>query len=322
MKRTRTAVIGAGYFGSLHAAKHAELAEAELVAVCDTDPARAGALATKLGVRAVTDLSELIGQVDAVSVAVPTNAHFDTARTCLEAGIHVLIEKPISNTLEEADALSRLAADRKLVLQVGHLERFNPVVQGLAKILDRPRYIECQRISAFKPRGTDVNVVLDMMIHDIDLVLKIVGAPLDRIDAVGAPVLSEADDIVNARLQFANGCTATVTASRVSWKRHRTMRIFQQDGYIMVDLSEAKLTFIRKTRGRDGQPELYQEEQQFETGDPLKLEIQSFLDSVGNGRPPAVSGPEGRAALAAALDITHQLADWRRRFEGGDAAAN
>jgi predicted dehydrogenase len=315
MRRYRTAVIGAGYFGSLHAAKHAEIDEAELVAVCDVDRERAEAMATRHGAEPVLDYRALFGRVDAVSVAVPTAAHYQVARDCLEAGVHVLIEKPISSTLDEADRLTALAAERRLVLQVGHLERFNPVIQALAAIVDRPRFIECQRISAFKLRGTDVNVVLDMMIHDIDLVLKIVGSPLERIDAVGVPVLSDADDIANARLQFTNGCTATVTASRVSWKRHRSLRLFQADAYVVVDMTDSRLTVIRRTTDRNGQPDLQHDEQQFEAGDPLKAEIQSFLASVGQGTPPAVSGAEGRAALAAALEITRQLSAWRERFQ-------
>jgi predicted dehydrogenase len=316
-ERLRTAVIGAGYFGALHAAKHAALPQADLVAVCDRDGSRAATVAEKLGAAAATDVAEIIGRVDAVSVATSTPAHFEVARRCLEAGIHCLIEKPITTTVAEADALVALAAERGLVLQVGHVERFNAVVQGIETMLDRPRYIECQRISAFRPRGTDVNVVLDMMIHDIDLVLKLVGSAIVRIDAVGVPVLTEADDIANVRLQFASGCTATITASRVSWKRHRTMRIFQQDGYIMADLNDAKLTIITKRPGRAGQPELFQEERQFEPGDPLKAEIGSFLDSIRAARPPAVDGADGRAALAAAIEIMAQLASWRDRFSDG-----
>jgi predicted dehydrogenase len=303
-------VIGAGYFGSHHARKYAALDRADLVAVCDVSEANAKRLSQEVDCEAVTDFRNLIGRVDAVSIATPTAAHFDVASEFMKAGVHVLVEKPLCSSLEQADRLIELAKEYEVTLQVGHLERFNPAVSALEGQVKRPGYIECQRISPFRGRGTDVNVVLDMMIHDIDLVLSLVKAPIEWIDAVGVPVLSQEDDIASARIRFKNGCVATFTASRVSWKTHRSMRTFQADSYLVADLNEAKVSIIHKNTNADGQPELSQEEKNYDGGDPLMLEVASFADTVLSGGMPRVSGRDGREALAAALQITHQVAEW------------
>src|SRR5258708_36217551 len=212
----RTAVIGVGHFGRLHAEKYAGLSGSKLVAVADENPARAAEIAGAFGVDAVEDYRQLFGRVDAVSIAVPTAQHHPVARSCLEAGLHCLVEKPISESLPQADELIRLARERRLILQVGHLERFSAARAALEGKIQEPLFVECNRIAPFKPRGTDVSVILDLMIHDIDLILELVKAPIVELDAVGVPVLGDHEDIANARLVFANGCVANVTASRIS----------------------------------------------------------------------------------------------------------
>jgi predicted dehydrogenase len=306
-------VVGAGYFGKVHAAKYAEVGRGKLVAICDIDRERSESCAAQHGAQAYLDYRDLFGKVDAVSIAVPTQAHFEVAREFLRQGIHVLLEKPISSTLAEADELIRIAKDQRVVLQVGHLERYNPAVQSMAKVLRRPRYIECQRISPFKARGTDTNVVLDMMIHDIDLVLNIVKAPVQQIDAIGVPVLSDAEDIANARIRFADGCVAMITSSRVSWKTERTMRIFQPDAYIVLDLHASKLAVMRRVPGggEGSMPELKQEEQLFQPVDNLRREIESFLSAIESSSEPLVTATDARRALEAALVISQQLQAWR-----------
>lgn len=309
MNRIRTAVIGVGYLGKFHAEKYAALPGCDLVAVVDTDPARAEEVAAGVGCRALTDYRELLGQVQAVSIVVPTQYHHAVAKAFLELGTHVLLEKPITVTLEEADDLIRVAQERQVVLQVGHLERFNPVLMALAGLLTKPGFIESVRIAPFKPRGTDVNVVLDLMIHDIDIIQHIVGSPVKQINSIGAPVFTEEEDIANARIQFENGCVANVTASRISLKSERRMRIFQPDAYLVVDFQNKKLAVFRKGEGEmfPGVPNVQMEEHNFEQGDALKSEIESFLDCIASGRPPMVSGEDGRRALATALMINKKL---------------
>jgi predicted dehydrogenase len=313
MKKLRVAVIGAGYFGARHAENLAAIEHADLVAVCDIDADRAAEVAASVGTEAISDHRSLFDRVDAVSVATPTASHRSIAGDFLARGISVLLEKPMSRTLEEADALIRLAEENGAVLQIGHLERFNAAVLRAGDLVDRPRFIDCRRIAQYRQRGTDISVVLDLMIHDIDLVLDLVKAPIDWIDAVGVPVLSDADDIANARIRFADGSVATITASRVSWKTERSIRIFQPNAYILIDLNDSKLVVTRKVDG-DGRSllsQLQQEEQKFESGGNLRRELESFLHSVETGTPPLVSGADGRRALAAALTITEQLLHWR-----------
>jgi predicted dehydrogenase len=306
----RTAVIGVGHFGRFHAEKYAKSRASTLVAVVDEDGGRAAETARRFGANALTDYRALFGKVDAVSVAVPTGAHFEVAGACLENGIHVLVEKPIAETLEQADALIALAERKGLALQIGHLQRFFLERIAIGRLIDRPLYIESTRIAPFKPRGTDVGVTLDLMIHDIDLILAMVKADVVSVDAVGAPVVSSEEDIVNTRLRFANGCVATVTASRVSLKTERKMRIFQRESYVSIDLHNRKLVSMRKGSGKSwfpGLPPIDREEHSFSEGDDLQAEIDSFLEACAGAHAPLVTGLDGRRALETAMRITASL---------------
>ncbi|MBM3535832.1 MAG: Gfo/Idh/MocA family oxidoreductase [Alphaproteobacteria bacterium] len=314
MDEVRVAVIGVGHFGRLHAEKLRGLPGARLVGVVDADRERGASVAGPLGVEAFTALEQVPGKVDAVSIAVPTRAHFDVASACLEAGIHCLIEKPIAETVEQAAALVRLAKERDRILQVGHLVRFDAAREAMTGVIDRPMFIECHRIAPFKPRGTDVSVILDLMIHDIDLVLDLVGQPIVDLDAVGVPVLGDNEDIANARLVFEGGCVANVTASRISMKSERTLRLFQKSGYGRVDFIKRKFTWIK--RGGpvvEGFPNFQIEERDLPETDPLRLEIASFVDCVRSGKPPLVDGEAGLRALEAALRITKALQHWAEK---------
>jgi predicted dehydrogenase len=306
MKKIKCAVIGVGYLGRFHAQKYAGLKNAELVGVCDLDDAKALEVAHQLGTKVVQNYHDLIGMVDAVSVVTPTQSHHAITKAFLENGVHVLVEKPITHTVAEAEELIAIAEAKKLVLQVGHVERFNAVVNALEKYLDRPRFIESLRLAPFQPRGIDVNVVLDLMIHDIDLIQYIVGSPIKKIHANGACVLSDQIDIANARIQFENHCVANVTASRASLKKQRKLRVFQHEMYISLDLQNKQLAIHRKGISElfPGIPEIIHEEQAFEQGDPLKDEIVAFLDAITHDKPPPVTGLDGKMALATAIQIT------------------
>lgn len=308
-ERIRTAVIGVGYLGQFHAEKYAQLPGSELVAVVDTDRARADEVAAKVGAVGCTDYRELLDKVDAVSIVVPTQYHFEVARAFLDKGVHVLLEKPITTTVAEADELIRLAEEKGAVLQVGHLERFNPAVMALDGLLTEPRFIESIRIAPFKPRGTDVNVVLDLMIHDIEIIQHVINSPIEQINSIGAPVFTDEEDIANARIQFANGCVANVTASRISLKSDRRMRIFQPDSYITVDFQKKSMAIFRKGEGEmfPGVPNVKMEEKAFEQVDALKEEISSFLECIRTGKEPAVTGRDGKRALETAILISKKL---------------
>jgi len=306
------AVIGAGHFGAYHAQKYAKLAGARLVAVVDADLARAQAVARPLGARAETELARVLPEIEAASVTVPTRAHFDVARACLEAGVHVLVEKPVAETLEQADRLIALAAAKRRVLQVGHLQRFFLERLELGRHMTRAIYIESTRIAPFKPRGTDVGVTLDLMIHDIDLILAMVRSEVTMVDAIGAPVVTKEEDIVNTRLRFANGCVATATASRVSLKTERKMRIFAPECYVSIDFVARKLVAMRKGSGRawlPGLPPIDREELSFGEGDDLAAEIASFVACVRDGAAPLVTGEDGRRALETAMRINRSIRD-------------
>ena len=306
MQPVRTAVIGVGYLGRFHAQKYAALPESQLVAVVDARPDARDKVAAEVGCRAVADYREILGVVDAVSIATTTPAHFPIAKECLERGVHVLVEKPITETPDQARALIETAARRGCILQVGHLERFNSAILALEGVLGTPRFIESHRLAPFKERGTDVNVVLDLMIHDIDLIQSLVGSPIVSIDAVGTSVFSRELDIANARIRYANGCVANTTASRVSMKMERKLRLFQDDAYVSIDLQQKVLTIVRKPPAgaavTPGQVSI--EERSFEQGDALRFEIEAFLRSICEGRPPVVSGEDGLRALETAIRIT------------------
>lgn len=304
-------MIGVGYLGRLHAQKYAALDGVNLVAVADADPQRARQVAAELGTRPVDDFRTLLaGEIHLASIVVPTERHFEVAQACLEGGVHVLVEKPMTETLAQAQALQALAERRGLTLQVGHLERFNPAFLAAREIVREPVFIESHRLAPFKPRGTDVAVTLDLMIHDIDLILDLVASPVTEVRASGAPVLTDEIDIGNARIEFANGCVANVTASRVSQKAMRKLRIFQPDAYVTVDTLEHRLTVARReprAGAGEGGPPIRVEERQFEKPDPLAAEIRDFVTCVREGRRPAVGGAEGRRALEVALAITRAM---------------
>jgi predicted dehydrogenase len=306
MQPVRTAVIGVGYLGRFHAQKYAALPESQLVAVVDARPDARDKVAAEFGCRAVADYRDILGEVDAVSISTTTPAHFPIAQECLERGVHVLVEKPITETPEQARALIETASRRGCILQVGHLERFNSAILALEGVLGTPRFIESHRLAPFKERGTDVNVVLDLMIHDIDLIQSLAGSPIVSIDAVGTSVFSQELDIANARIRYANGCVANTTASRVSMKMERKLRLFQDDAYVSIDLQQKVLTIVRKppagTAATPGQVSI--EERSFEQGDALRFEIEEFLRSIREGRPPVVSGADGLRALETAIRIT------------------
>ena len=306
MQPVRTAVIGVGYLGRFHAQKYAALPESQLVAVVDARPDARDKVAAEVGCRAVADYRDILGEVEAVSIATTTPAHFPIAQECLERGVHVLVEKPITETPEQARALIETASRRGRILQVGHLERFNSAILALEGVLGTPRFIESHRLAPFKERGTDVNVVLDLMIHDIDLIQSLVGSPIVSIDAVGTSVFSQELDIANARIRYANGCVANTTASRVSMKMERKLRLFQDDAYVSIDLQQKVLTIVRKPPAgaavTPGQVSI--EERSFEQGDALRFEIEAFLRSIREGRPPVVSGEDGLRALETAIRIT------------------
>ena len=308
MNKLKCAVVGAGYLGKFHAQKYAGLPDCELVAVIDVDEQLASEVARRYGAKAYTDYRRILNEVDAASIVVPTTRHHAVSKDFLEAGVHVLVEKPMTVTIAEADELIALAKARNLVLQVGHLERFNPAILGLDQG-EKPLFIESHRLSPFNPRANDVSVVLDLMIHDIDIILALVDSDLERIDASGTAVLTKGTDIANARLLFANGCVANVTASRISMKTERKMRMFRPDSYVSVDFQNRVLTKLSAGTKEmfPGVPEIVSEESVFEDGDALLAEIKHFSDCIRNGRKPLVSGEAGRRALATALKISSLL---------------
>jgi predicted dehydrogenase len=306
----RTAVVGVGYLGKFHAEKLAALPDCELVAVVDVDAATRERVAATCRTRAVRDYHELLGAVDAVCIAVPTPLHHAVAKDFLLHGAHVLVEKPVTTTVAEARELVTLADARGLVLQVGHLERFNPAITALRERVSSPRFIEAYRVAPFKERGLEVDVILDLMIHDIDIAQTLVGAPIERIAANGTSVFSDKPDIANARIQFATGCVANLTASRVSLKTERSLRLFQHDAYLSADLHAKRLKVYRMrspSGGEGGKPEVDVEEIVGGESDALRVEIEAFIASIRHGRPPAVSGHEGLRALATAIEIVDMV---------------
>jgi len=307
MTTLRTAVIGVGYLGKYHAEKFKTLPHSKLIAVCDVDAEKCLEIANQNQTEAVFDYKSLINRVDAVSIATPTPLHHEIGLFFLKHGVHVLMEKPIAATTEEADDLINTAKKNRAILQVGHLERFNCAIKAIEPSLKNPRFIESVRLAPFKLRGTDVNVILDLMIHDIDIIQYIVNSDIRWIAANGASVLSPFIDIANARIEFTNGCVANVTASRVSVKQERKLRVFQLDSYISMDLDKKKIQIQRKSSQEmfPGIPGISSEEKTFDQGDALKDEIEAFLDCIIHQKKPLVTGEEGKRALATAIKITH-----------------
>jgi predicted dehydrogenase len=303
------AVVGVGHFGRFHAEKIARSKNARLVAVADIDRRRAAEVARAVGCDAVSDFRDLYGKVDAVTIAVPTHAHYDVARAFMEAGVHVLVEKPVTDDLALADRLIEIARQKDLVFQVGHQMRFTGMVEAVLKRLHRPLFIESIRITPFRGRGTDVNVILDLMIHDIDLILALVDAPILSVDAAGAPVFSDSEDIASARLKFGNGCIANITASRISLKTERRTRIFQPDTYMAVDFDQHTIRTVSRTGRRmpPGLPPVEISEETYQEVDALESEIEAFASAVVDRKPPLVPGEAGREALKAAVMINESL---------------
>jgi predicted dehydrogenase len=304
-------VVGVGHVGRYHAEKYALSERAKLVAVADIDRNRAKEIGQTLGVTFVTDYRELFGRVRCVSIAVPTRLHYEISRDFLAAGIDVLVEKPVAATLDEARQLVALARGKTLVLQVGHLERFNPAIRRLEGVIQDPKFVECHRLAPFVERGTDVDVVLDLMIHDIDVIASLVRSPVDRLEAVGVPVLTDKPDIANARITFSNGCIANVTSSRVSVKRERKIRFFQTDAYISIDYDQRRAQVYRRPEKGARWLDIQGETVEIKDGDALADEIDSFLESVLTRRLPLVSGEEGLRALEIASMISERLSERR-----------
>jgi predicted dehydrogenase len=302
--KIKAGVIGVGYLGRFHAEKYAALPEVDLVGVADLNPERAREMAAALNTRAFTDYLEMLPLVEAVSVAVPTTSHFSVVQDCLEKDVQVLVEKPLAVTAPEAEALVDLARARGRLLMVGHLERFNSAMEELRAKVTRPAFIESHRLSFYKERGIDVDVVLDLMIHDLDHVLSLVASPVQEIRAAGVSVLTEKIDLANVRLEFADGCTANLTASRMSFKSMRKFRLFQPEAYLSVDFEARELTVASRKEGALGPiPGVVLETKRFPQEDVLFKEIANFVAAVQKREEPRVRGEDGQAALALALEI-------------------
>lgn len=299
------AVVGVGYLGRFHAQKYKALETVNLVGVCDASPEQAKKVAEELGVESFSDYKDLLGKVDAVTVAATTSAHYEIAKFFLSNGVHVNVEKPITATAKEAEELCDLAEKNKLKLQVGHVERFNPALVAAQEKLKTPIFIECHRLAPFKPRGVDVSVVLDLMIHDLDVILSLVKSEPKKIHAIGTPVLTPVVDIANARVEFENGCVANLTSSRVSTSAQRKFRVFQQDQYLSIDFGSGEVNLTTKLgdMSSEGELPLERESWSLEKGDALFTETEEFIKCIQNDTPPIVSGRDGLKALKLAEDI-------------------
>jgi predicted dehydrogenase len=303
MKTLRIGVVGVGHIGGNHARIYAEMRGAQFTAIYDIDETRAREIAAKFNVQAAHSLDEFSALVDAASVATPTHSHFNVGRALLGQGKHLLIEKPIAEKTSDAHELAHLAAEKGLVLQVGHVERFNPVLSALEQRLTHPRFIEAHRLSPYPNRSTDIGVVLDLMIHDLEIILHLVHAPVENIDAVGVPVLSKGEDIANARLRFAGGCIANITSSRISPERMRKIRVFQEDAYLSLDYQTQTGEIYRRANGQ-----IAREPVAIEKEEPLRQQLASFVECAITGGEPKVSGSHAAAALELAVEITKRIA--------------
>lgn len=315
-QRLRLGVVGVGYLGSLHAQKYAAMEDIDLVGVADIDFQRAQEVARKYHTKAHKTHHELLPHVDGLSLAVPTVSHFEIGRDILNHGIHLLIEKPIALSEVDADRLIETARKHNTTLQTGHIERFNPVVTKMESLLSQPLFIESHRLSVFTKRGTDVDVVLDLMIHDLDIILHIVNSGIAKIDAMGMPVVSDKIDFAHVRMQFVNDTVANLTASRVSNESLRTTRILQPDSYLLVDYNKRKISVTQFKGNRNNSIDLSpltHREDRFHNCDPLADQLRSFVEAMKNGTEPKVSGLDGKKALAVALSITDQI---KRRIGG------
>lgn len=303
MNRIRAGVVGVGHIGINHARIYSELESCELAAVYDASPSNAEAAAKRFGARIARSLEEFADLVDAATVSTPTPTHFRIGSQLLERGKHLLIEKPITETTADARRLGELAQEHGCILQVGHVERFNPALGALEERLTRPRFLEVTRLSPYPNRSVEIGVVLDLMIHDLEIILHLVGSPIKSIDAVGVSVLSRDEDIANVRLHFENRCVANVTASRISMTRTRKIRVFQEDAYLSLDYQKQTAKMYRLQEGK----RIKRERVRIIKGEPLKLELAAFIDCAIAGKRPKVSGQEATAALEAALEIVRQI---------------
>jgi predicted dehydrogenase len=308
-KTIKVGVIGIGYLGKFHLEKYLGIEGVQVVGVCDTNPDVLRKITGDSGIEGVTDYRLLLGKVDAVSIVVPTVYHHEVATVFLDAGVDVFVEKPITTNLTEAQELIDMAESKSLILQVGHLERFNPAILALEGTLREPMFIESHRLSPFPERSVDIDVILDLMIHDIDIILNIVKSPISHIDAVGVPIITDQVDIVNARLNFESGCVANVTASRVSAEKMRKMRIFQSDAYISIDYAAQKVTAYKRVRDGKDRFSIVREDKDISPADYLGDEIRSFVDSVRYRKTPPVTGRDGKRALEVAMMIKDRLED-------------
>jgi predicted dehydrogenase len=323
MNKLKVGVIGTGHLGKLHIKMFKSIENCELVCVYDANPEQAKVVSEEFNIRSTASLQELLKQVDAVSIAATTTAHYELAKKCFESNVHVFIEKPITTTIKEAEELVEISEKKNLNLQVGHIERFNPALVSMEKYIDEPRFIQTDRLAQFNPRGTDVAVVLDLMIHDIDIILSLVKSDVVDVQANGVAVVSDHLDIANARLQFANGAVANVTASRISQKKLRKMRIFQKDSYIALDfitgvaesyrllspdtqVEPSQISFGEIGVGDKRKKLVYEQPEQKELN-ALQYELQLFVNSVANNSKPVVSGMDGLRALKVAQLIIQKI---------------
>ncbi len=306
-KKIKIGVVGIGHLGNYHLQKYQKLENCEIISVADTIMDRAQKAAKIHNCLALSDYRAMLGQVDAVSITVPTGEHHKVARDFLAAGVDVLIEKPICATLEEADELIGLAKKKNLILQVGFVERFNPAIMALEKVIEKPLFIEAHRLHPFFERGTDVDVILDLMIHDLDIILKFVNSPLTSMEAVGVPILSDKIDISNVRLSFDSGCIANITASRISAKTMQKIRFFGIEGYHSVDCQKREIVSLGKRINGSGHLEIIQNSIEVGSHDPLEEEIHSFINAVVSRSKPLISGEDARKSLELAIDIIKKM---------------
>lgn len=317
MAKIRVGVVGVGHLGQHHARVYAELPNCELVGVADIDAKVAQKIAKQYRTSAYSDYRDLLGRVDACSIVVPTILHFDIAKDFLEHGVHVLVEKPITATVEQAQGLIDVARRTGRILQVGHIERFNVAIMRLKQIVNEPAFIEAHRLGPYDPRVKDIGVVLDLMIHDLDIILQLVNAPVIHVEAAGVGVYGDNEDIANARIHFANGCIANITASRVTPTRKRKIRVFQRNAYISIDYIEQEVEIYRRIRNPHAPPgsptvTIVRTKETLKKQEPLKLELQHFLDCVARGTEPMVRGEHARDALELAVEISRLV---KERFE-------
>ncbi len=306
-EKLKIGVVGVGYLGKFHVDKYLSMDDVELVGLSDIDPKVIERAERDYGIACHSDYHKLIGDVDAVSIVVPTYLHYAVAMDFLDVGRDVFVEKPITSEVEQAQKLVDKAESKDLILQVGHLERFNPAILALSGTLKEPMFIESHRLSPFPERSTDIDVVLDLMIHDIDIILNIVKSDIVNIDAVGAPIITQKADIVNARINFESGCVANITASRVSTDKMRKIRIFQSDAYISIDYAAQNITVYKKVKDEDNRVTIIKEDMEISPSDYLGDEIRSFVDSVKHRTPPPVTGRDGKRALEVAMRVNESL---------------